>query len=95
MVALRTRLFFFVLVQLLYFQYVLIECKECITTKDSIGDQKDLPCVFPFVIGDKTFNECTTDTDPDGRLWCATETDDSNNQIGGKWGYCPDNCGKR
>ena len=99
--VLRHRLFFFVLV-LLYFQnIIIIECKECITTQDSQGDQKGLPCVFPFVIHDvdmgedKTFNECTTDFDHDEKLWCATETDDSNKQVTGRWGYCADSCAKR
>ena len=45
----RTRLFFFVF--LLYFQYILVECKECITTQDSIGDQK---AVSPYAKTAKT-----------------------------------------
>ena len=87
------RLIVFVLV--LNFQSVLIKCNNCITTQESLGDNKDLPCIFPFIVADKTYNECTTDFDHDGKLWCATETDDSNKQVTGRWGYCADSCAKR
>ena len=42
-------------------------------------------------MGDKSYSECTTDHDIDGKLWCATETDESDKQVQNKWGYCPDN----
>ena len=86
------KLFLLVVQVVLNFQYMLVECNNCITTQDSSENQKGQPCAFPFVIGGKTFNECTTEKDPDGKLWCATETDDSDKQIPGKWGYCPDDC---
>ena len=42
----------------LNFQYILVECNNCITTQDSSENQRGRPCAFPFVIGGKTFNEC-------------------------------------
>ena len=71
------RLVVFVLV--LDFQYILIKCNKCVTTEESLGDNKGLPCIFPFVVGGKTYNECTTYLDPERKLWCATETDGSSN----------------
>ena len=89
------RLIVFVLV--LNSQYILIKCNTCITTQESLGDNKGLSCIFPFVVSGKTYNECTTDLDPEGKLWCATETDGSDKQVTNKWGYCPDDeaCLKR
>ena len=89
------RLIAFVLV--LNFQYILIKCNKCITTQESSGDNKGVSCIFPFVVSGKTYNECTTDHDPEGKLWCATETDGSDKQVSNKWGYCPDDeaCLKR
>ena len=89
-------------VVLLCLQYILINCNnDCITTQDSPGNHKGRPCVFPFIIEQKnsefnytitTYDECTTDFDPDDRLWCSTETDEFNVIIVGKWGYCSDGC---
>ena len=80
----------------LHFQYyMLILCNDCITTQDSSENQRGRPCVFPFIINpttNKVFNECTTEKDPNGKLWCSTKTDDSNKHIRGNWGYCPDDC---
>ena len=75
----------------------LIKCNNCITTQESLGDNEGLSCIFPFVVLGKTYNECTTDLDPEGKLWCATETDSSGKQVTSKWGYCPDDeaCLKR
>ena len=82
------RLIVFVLV--LNFQCVLIKCNNCITTQESPGDNKGLPCIFPFNLDDKSYNECTTESDPNEKLWCATETKSDNQMESGKWGYCPD-----
>ena len=89
-------------VVLLSLQYILINCNnECFTTQDSQENQKGRPCVFPFIIEQKnsefnytitTYDECTTDFDPDDRLWCSTETDEFDVIIVGKWGYCSDGC---
>ena len=64
----------------------------CITTQDSLEGNKGQPCIFPFNLDGKSYNECTTDFDPDGKLWCATETDESDKQVTNKWGYCPNKC---
>ena len=88
-------------VLLLSLQCILINCNDCITTQDSPSNHKGEPCVFTFIVQQKndeysytitTYDECTTDLDPDGRLWCSTETDESNVHISGKWGYCSDSC---
>ena len=81
-------LIIFVLV--INFQCGLIKCNNCITTQESLGDNKGLSCIFPFVIEGKTYNKCTTDLDPEGKLWCATETDGSGKIVTNKWGYCSD-----
>ena len=41
---------------------------------------------------DQTYDSCTTDTDPDGRFWCATKLDESGVFVDGNWGYCSDDC---
>ncbi len=35
------------------------------------GPSPGAPCVFPFIFGDKTFNECITVSDPDQLPWCS------------------------
>lgn len=43
------------------------------------------PCVFPFTIMNKTYNECTTEQLTGGRKWCATTADYHKDK---KWGFC-------
>lgn len=38
------------------------------------GPQEGAPCVFPFVFRGRTFQECTSAEDPDGRPWCSTRS---------------------
>ena len=35
----------------------------------------DLPCVFPFVYKNETYNACTGVDSDNGAKWCATEVD--------------------
>ena len=51
-------------------------------------------CQFPFSYEGKRYTRCTTDKDPDGRLWCSTKVDKNNNHVQneGQWGYCSDQC---
>ena len=72
------------------FQCGLIKCNNCITTQESLEDNKGLSCIFPFIVEGKTYNKCTSDFDPEGKLWCATETDGSGKIVTNKWGYCSD-----
>ena len=63
---------------------------QCLTTDDS-PEEKNVPCVFPFVFDEIMRFECITDTDPDGRYWCFTKVDDNLEGIG-NWGYCDQSC---
>lgn len=49
-------------------------------------------CILPFVFGRKTYNGCTGDADPSGRLWCSTRVDSSGRHVRGNWGYCERDC---
>lgn len=43
------------------------------------------PCVFPFTIANKSFDDCTTEGRLDGKKWCATTADFNTDR---KWGFC-------
>jgi len=51
-------------------------------------------CQFPFSYEGKRYTRCTTENDPDGRLWCSTKVDKNGNHVQneGQWGYCSDQC---
>ena len=48
-------------------------------------------CVFPFTLGNRIFNTCTT-IDGDATPWCATQVDASGNYVAGNWEYCQSDC---
>ena len=50
-------------------------------------------CQFPFTFNGKIWAGCTSEKDPDGRLWCSTKTR-AGVHVGGEghWGYCPTSC---
>ncbi len=52
------------------------------------GPQPVKPCVFPFRYKDKEYNECTAESDPDGKKWCSTEVDSNGLHKRNQWGYC-------
>ena len=62
--------------------------QNCRTTSDS--PSPNVPCSFPFKFQGKLRSGCITDTDPDDRFWCSTQTDDNFQHIPGQgfWGYC-------
>ena len=66
--------------------------KPCKTTNESGSAKKDVACHFPFTTGDKTYDACTTDLDPDKRFWCSTKVDRSGKHVNGNWGYCSQDC---
>lgn len=49
-------------------------------------------CMLPFRFRGRTYTDCTTDTDPDGRHWCSTRTDARGRHLMGNWGYCAMSC---
>ena len=82
------RLIVFVLV--LNFQLILIKCNKCITTQESLGDNKGQSCIFPFVVSGKTYNECTKEESIN--LWCATSVMENGEVITDHWEDCKDSC---
>jgi len=66
--------------------------QACFTTPES--KKPNVPCVFPFIYKGKTYNECTRDTDPEGKRWCATKVDEEDFYIerSGEYGYCSVEC---
>uniref|UniRef100_A0A3Q3IL94 Uncharacterized protein n=1 Tax=Monopterus albus TaxID=43700 RepID=A0A3Q3IL94_MONAL len=42
-------------------------------------------CVFPFIVMNKSYTECTTDARIDGKKWCATT---ANYDTDRQWGFC-------
>jgi hypothetical protein len=58
--------------------------------------QQRRPLLFVTVHGInlRRHKTCTTENDPDGKLWCSTRTtpDDYHVGRGGFWGYCSDDC---
>ena len=47
--------------------------------------------MFPFTYYENLHYSCTTDGDPDGLEWCATQTQDWNN-FPLEWGHCSAGC---
>lgn len=68
----------------------LAAARGCFTTDRS----PNVPCVFPFIYQGKTYDECTRDSDPEGKRWCATKVDDDGLYIenSGQYGYCSQQC---
>ena len=70
------------------------QSSRCRNTIDG-GPRENFPCKFPFFFNGKTHNGCTTDKDPDNRLWCSTKTFPNGTHVGGglgNWGYCNEGC---
>ena len=72
--------------------YLFISDQKCLTNSD--GPQKNVICVITWKFKGKLYNDCTTDEDPDGKLWCSTKTSSDLEHIGGQgnWGYCEQSC---
>ncbi|KAM4522347.1 cation-independent mannose-6-phosphate receptor isoform 2-T2 [Odontesthes bonariensis] len=49
-------------------------------------------CVFPFILMNKSYKECTDHARTDGKKWCATT---ANYDTDRKWGFCSAASGKR
>merc|ERR1712106_168968 len=65
-------------------------CQACFTT----DKQPNVPCVFPFTYLGSTYSGCTSVSDPDRKLWCATKVDENGSYINKtkQWGYCSTDC---
>ena len=72
--------------------YHYIPGKICRTNND--GPRKNTPCALPWKKNGKLYDGCTTDEDPDGKLWCSTKTSTDLEHVGGQgnWGYCAQSC---
>ena len=64
----------------------------CLTTDEPDSLVRNAPCQFPWKLGDQTYDSCTSDEDPEDRLWCATKLDESGSIVDGNWGYCSNEC---
>ena len=67
---------------------------ECLT---SAGPSSGERCIFPFMLGEKTYNACTRDghtgaAEINGDPWCSTKVDDNRAHILGNWGGCSHAC---
>ena len=49
-------------------------------------------CVFPFKVGNATYNSCTNDHDKNQKFWCSTEVDENGDSFKTRWGYCDPAC---
>ena len=59
----------------------------------SRGNTRPKPCRFPFKLSNgNVHNSCTTDQDPDGKLWCSTKVNSIGDHVRGHWGYCEESC---
>ncbi|XP_059099182.1 phenoloxidase-activating enzyme 1-like [Tigriopus californicus] len=56
------------------------------TTKS--GPRPHQICVFPFIFNGKSYDKCTTFSDPNNESWCSTLVDSTGTHITGNWGYC-------
>ena len=63
---------------------------DCQTVVTEGGTQSPTVCVFPFILGAKTYYGCTKVHDPDGVPWCSVRVDNFGIHISGKglWGHC-------
>jgi len=66
--------------------------QRCYTTQES--NNPNVACVFPFIYQGTTYYECTRDSDPEGKRWCATKVDEEGFYIenSGQYGYCSQQC---
>ena len=61
-----------------------------------MADKKLTPCIFPFIMDDLKFHNCTDHKDFDGKFWCSTKVNPNTLiHVSGQkfWGYCEEeNC---
>jgi len=56
------------------------------------GPKAGNKCTFPFTFKKVRYTSCTAVDDPDGRVWCSTQTDANGKHKSGTWAYCSLGC---
>jgi len=68
-----------------------LQClKTCLPCR-TVGDA-GLPCIFPFIYQNTTYNKCTARDSDTGQPWCATSVDNTGHVIDYAWGDCAEGC---
>ena len=62
--------------------------RNCTTCLANNGN----PCTFPFIVGNKTYTDCTLDYADDGKPWCSTKVGEGGFHVNGNWGTCDSTC---
>jgi hypothetical protein len=62
---------------------------KCVLTNDE-GPQINKTCVFPFIIGNQSYSNCTNNHDKFGKFWCSTKVNEEGKHVAkeDEWGYC-------
>jgi hypothetical protein len=68
-----------------------LQClKTCLSCK-TVGES-GVPCIFPYIYRNTTYDRCTTKDSDTGQPWCATSVDHERNVIDFAWGDCSEGC---
>ena len=72
--------------------FLLVTCSRglrCLRTNFE-GPKTNQSCVYPFIYQGQIYEACTNTSDPDGKLWCSTKTDQDQHHVRNQdqWGYC-------
>ena len=75
---------------ILFLNVTIANCSLRCEKTNAKGPQVNKPCIFPFTIGNVTYNECTKNHDPFSKPWCSTQvtTDGKHVTDVDQWGYC-------
>ena len=77
--------------------FLLVTCSlalRCLRTNFE-GPKTNQRCVYPFIYLGQIYEACTNRSDPHGKFWCSTKTDQDQHHVSyqEQWGYCdPGNC---
>jgi hypothetical protein len=68
-----------------------LQCLKTCLPCNTVGDA-GLPCIFPFIYQNQTYNKCTPRDSDTRQPWCATAVDSDNVVIDYAWGDCAEGC---